>query len=154
MALSLHKALPNLSRLEPLHETNYRRWSHKLLIFFEQLEINYVLLFDLTEENNISETTIDSMMGLNSKTIDDETRRKFEKDNKAIRGHLLNCMLKLLFNLFVSFKFAKINWEKLKVKYRVDDAGKNRYMVREWLRFQIINDQAIKNKNLYTEVLN
>jgi len=56
----------------------------KLLIFFEQLEVDYVLLFDLVEENNTSKTIVASGDGIdNSKLIDDETSRKFEKDNKT-----------------------------------------------------------------------
>ncbi|TYK06658.1 ty1-copia retrotransposon protein [Cucumis melo var. makuwa] len=42
-----NKILPDLSKLEPLDGTNYRRWSQKLLIFFEQLEVDYVLTTDL-----------------------------------------------------------------------------------------------------------
>ncbi|XP_057451083.1 uncharacterized protein LOC130742989 [Lotus japonicus] len=47
MALLNNKnALPDLSRLEPFDGTNFKRWSQKLLIFFEQLEIDYVLFED------------------------------------------------------------------------------------------------------------
>jgi len=49
------------------------------------------------------------------KPIDNKIRRKFEKDNKTVRGLLLNHMSNLLFNFFVTFKFAKIIWEKLEV---------------------------------------
>jgi hypothetical protein len=43
MALVLNKAaLPNLSKLEPLNGSNYKRWSQHLLIFFEQLEVDHV----------------------------------------------------------------------------------------------------------------
>ena len=108
MALTVHKALPDLSKLKSSDGTNYRHWSQKLLNFFEQLEVDYVLFFDLTEENNTFETTIASSDGTDkSKTID-EIRRKFEKDNKTVRGHLLNYMLNPRFDLFVTFKSAKI----------------------------------------------
>jgi len=40
-----------------------------------------------------------------------------------------------LFDLFVTFKSAKIIWEKLEVKYGVDDAGQKKYVVDEWLCF-------------------
>jgi len=70
MALTINKALSDLSKLKPLDRTNYKCWSHKLLVFFEQLEVHkllvffeqlefdYVSFFDLTEENNASETFI------------------------------------------------------------------------------------------------
>ena len=58
MALTINKALSDLSKLKPLDRTNYKCWSHELLVFFEQLEFDYVSFFDLTEENNASETFI------------------------------------------------------------------------------------------------
>lgn len=42
MALSVYKTLPDLSKLEPLDGTNFGSWYQKLLIFFEQLEVDYV----------------------------------------------------------------------------------------------------------------
>lgn len=35
--------LPNLSKLEPLDDTNYHRWASNMLIFFEQLDVDYML---------------------------------------------------------------------------------------------------------------
>jgi len=87
MALSHHKALLDLSKLEPLDGTNYRHWSQKLLIFFEKLEVGYVLFSYLTEENNTSETTVVSGEETDKpKTIDDEIRKRFKKDNKQSEG--------------------------------------------------------------------
>jgi len=89
MALSVHKALPDLLKLELLDGTNYRHWSHKLLIFFEQLEVNYVLFSDLTKENTASKTIAASGDGIvkdKPKTVDEETKKKFEKDSKTVNG--------------------------------------------------------------------
>jgi len=40
-----------------------------------------------------------------------------------------------LFDLFVSFKSAKVIWTKLETKYGSDDAGKRKYAVGKWLQF-------------------
>ena len=72
-----------------------------------------MLFCGLTEGNNTFETTTTSGDGIvkdRSKTIDKETKKKFEKDNKMVRGHLLNHMTDPLFDLFVTFKSAKIIW--------------------------------------------
>ena len=37
MVVSINKALPDRSKLKPLDGTNYKHWSQKFLIFFEQL---------------------------------------------------------------------------------------------------------------------
>ena len=63
-------------------------------------------------------------------TVDDVVKRKFEKDNRTMRGHLLNHMTNPLFDLFVTHKFAKEIWDSLEKKYGVDDAEKKKYVVR------------------------
>jgi len=47
----------------------------------------------------------------------------------------LNHITNPLFDLFVTFKSAKIIWEKLEIKYAVDNARKKKYVVSEWLHF-------------------
>jgi len=82
-----------------------------LLIFLEQLEVDYMLFFDLHEENNAFETFVASLNGIvkdKSKTADEATLKKFEKDNEMVRGHLLNHMTNPFFDLFVTFEFANI----------------------------------------------
>jgi len=69
-----------------------------------------VLFSDLIEENNTFEIIVASGDGTvkdKLKTIDVETMKKFEKDNKIVRGHLLNHMTNPLFDLFITFKFFK-----------------------------------------------
>lgn len=105
------KALPNLSKLEPLDDTNYRRWSQKLLIFFKQLEVHYVLFIDHHHDQpdaiSILTTPVATPPIDITKSADGDARAKFEKNNKTIHGHLLNHMTNPLFDLFVSQRYAK-----------------------------------------------
>jgi len=76
-----------------------------------------------------------------------------------VRGHLLNHMTNPPFDLFITFKYAKIIWDWLEVKYGANDVGKNIYVVGESLRIQITNDKPIMEQihvyeNLYANVLN
>jgi len=102
MAISLNNFFSDLSKLEPLDGNNFKRWSQKLLIFFEQLEVDYVLFNE--PSMNGSNTTTDSS---NVMVVDDFSKRKFKKDNRTVRGHLLNHMTHPIFNLFVTYKSAK-----------------------------------------------
>jgi len=54
MAASFPKNLPELYKIEPLDGTNYKCWSQKLLLCFEQLEIDYVLSSEHLDEDNTS----------------------------------------------------------------------------------------------------
>jgi len=51
------------------------------------------LFSDLNEEDNVSKTSVTSSKKMNkdkSKHVDEAIMKKFEKDNKMVRGHLLN----------------------------------------------------------------
>jgi len=43
MAMNVPRMISDMSKLEHLDGTNYRRWSQRLLIMFEALEVDYVL---------------------------------------------------------------------------------------------------------------
>ncbi|XP_070007571.1 uncharacterized protein LOC142165387 [Nicotiana tabacum] len=155
MATTLNKIFPDLSKLEPLDGNNYKRWSQKLLIFFEQLEVDYVL-FNKPPANVVADSS-------NANTIvvddDDDAKKKFENDNKTVRGHLLNHMSNPLFYLFINYKSAKVIWDSLEKKYGVDNAGKKKYVVRKWIKFQMVDDKPIMEQfheyeNLTADVLN
>jgi len=96
-----------------------------------------MLLSNLVEENHISVTTAASADGTDqdkTKSTNKVTMRKFTKDKKMVRRHLLNHMNNPLFHLFVIFKFSKIIEEKLEATYEVDNARKKKYVVGKWLR--------------------
>ncbi|XP_075076386.1 uncharacterized protein LOC142163035 [Nicotiana tabacum] len=154
MATTLNKTLPDLSKLEPLNGNNYKRWSQKLLIFFEQLEVDYVLFNDPP-----ADIVVDSSNVANIIVADDAAKNKFEKDNKTVRGHLLNHMTNPLFDLFINFKSAKVIWDSLEKKYGTNDAGKKKYVVGKWINFQMVDDkpfmeQVHEYENLAADVLN
>ncbi|KAH1083048.1 hypothetical protein J1N35_022809, partial [Gossypium stocksii] len=78
--------------------------------------------------------------------INATTKAKYEKENKMVRGHILSHMSNNLFNLSVKDKLAKSIWDTLERKYGVDDAGIKKYVVGEWLKFQMIDDKSIMDQ--------
>ncbi|KAA0055836.1 ty1-copia retrotransposon protein [Cucumis melo var. makuwa] len=165
-----NKILPDLSKLEPLDGTNYRRWSQKLLIFFEQLEVDYVLTTDLPTSDPPTTTSTssdpESSTGpLTAVAVTDQVKKdqvidpeKYAKDNKTVRGHLLNHMSDPMFDLFVVQKSAKDIWSTLESRYGGDDAGRKKYVVGKWLQFQMNDDKPVveqihEYENLVANVL-
>ncbi|TYK16589.1 ty1-copia retrotransposon protein [Cucumis melo var. makuwa] len=150
-----NKILPDLSKLEPLDGTNYRRWSQKLLIFFEQLQVDYVLTTDLPSSDppTTTSTSSDPESSTGPPTtvaVTDQVKKdqvidpeKYAKDNKTVRGHLLNHMSDPMFNLFVVQKFTKDIWSTLESQYGGDDAGRKKYVVGKWLQFQMTDDKPV-----------
>ncbi|KAA0048161.1 ty1-copia retrotransposon protein [Cucumis melo var. makuwa] len=68
---------------------------------------------------------------------------KYAKDNKTVRGHLLNHMSDPMFDLFVAQKSAKDIWSTLESRYGGDDAGRKKYVVGKWLQFQMTDDKPV-----------
>ena len=85
-----------MPKLESLDGNNYKRWSQKLLMFFEQLEIDYVLFNDAPKPFTPSAESTPLAASVVKSNEDDI--KKFEKDNKTARYHLLNNMTNVLFD--------------------------------------------------------
>ena len=83
---------------------------------------------------------------------------KYKKDNKTVRGHLLNHMLDLMFDLFVTQKFANDIWCILESRYAGEDVGWKKYIVGKLLHFQMTDDKPVveqiyEYENLVANVL-
>ncbi|XP_075103456.1 uncharacterized protein LOC142178036 [Nicotiana tabacum] len=140
MATTLNKTLSDLSKLESLDENNYK--------------LDYVLFIDphadiVAESSNTANTVV----------ADDAAKKKFKKDNKIVRGHLLNHMTNPLFDLFINYKSAKVIWDSLEKKYGADDAGKKKYVVGKWIKFQMVDDKSVMEQvheyeNLTADIFN
>ncbi|XP_074276851.1 uncharacterized protein LOC141600508 [Silene latifolia] len=156
----MSKNAPDLSKVEPLNGHNYRRWAQKLLMFFEQYEIDYVLFSDPPAPvNEITDDVTLTPPGISVVKSNAEAIAKHDKDNKTVRFHLLNLMHNTLFDLFMVYKSAKTMWELLEKKYGADDAGKKKYVVGKWLGFQMVDDKPIMDQvhvyeNLCADVVN
>ncbi|KAL0405667.1 UNVERIFIED_CONTAM: hypothetical protein Slati_3880600 [Sesamum latifolium] len=103
-------------------------------------------------------TAIVTASQTDSSKRDDELKVKYDKDNKMVRGHLLNHMTNTLFDLFVNHKSARAIWNTLESRYGGDDASRKKYIVGKWLQFQIVDgkptmDQVHEYENLVPDVL-
>ncbi|KAA0041580.1 ty1-copia retrotransposon protein [Cucumis melo var. makuwa] len=157
-----NKILPDLSKLEPLDGTNYRHWSQKLLIFFEQLEVDYVLTTDLpssdpptttsTYSNPESSTGSPTTVAVADQVKKDQVidPEKYAKDNKTVRGHLLNHMSEPMFDLFVVQKSAKDIWSTLESRDRTKQEKGHKGKNSEKRQFKTTRGQ-IKKKKLVSE---
>ncbi|KAK9672483.1 hypothetical protein RND81_12G103500 [Saponaria officinalis] len=141
-----HKIVPDLSKMELLNRKNYRRWFEKILFYFQQYEINYVLFQEpqYTEESSTSEIV--------------KPDNKSSKDNRTVRDVMLHYMVDNLFDIYCKTKTAKGIWDALETKYGSDDFGTKKYAVARWLKFEIVDgkpimDQIHDYENLVSEIL-
>ena len=119
MAMTFFTPLLDLSKLEPLDGTNYKRWSQKMLIFFEQLNVDYVLLeaapvplpdAAVTAPDAVTDAGAGKELADKALADDLEKRKKYETDNKTVRGHLLSHVSNPIFDLLTIQKSAKTNY--------------------------------------------
>ncbi|PPE02526.1 hypothetical protein GOBAR_DD00420 [Gossypium barbadense] len=82
MFASINKYISDLSKLEPLDGTNTRRWPQRMVIFFEQLEVDLVLF-----NPPITKEPRDSVIVPKDSDVD-ATRIKFEKEKNGQRSHV------------------------------------------------------------------
>ncbi|KAE8654544.1 ornithine aminotransferase [Hibiscus syriacus] len=148
MSTPLSKLIPNLSKLDAFDGKNYRRWSQRILIFFEQLDLDYVLLKPPPTMPPTPTTGNDADAVLNDDALATTAAvvATYEKDNKTVRGHLLNHMSNKLFDMFLRERSAKTIWDTLDKKYGADDAGIKKYFVGKWLKFQMTEDKPIMDQ--------
>ncbi|KAL0427898.1 UNVERIFIED_CONTAM: hypothetical protein Slati_2964600 [Sesamum latifolium] len=138
MVAPVTKTLPDLSNLEPLDGTSYKQTPAEAS----------TLAITLAETSTV---------GTSAKS-EDEAKQKYDRDNKTMRGHLLNHMNNSLFNLFVNYGSAKEIWTTLETRYGGDDAGRKKYVVGKWLQFQMNDEKSImvqvhEYENLVADIL-
>ncbi|KAL0451543.1 UNVERIFIED_CONTAM: hypothetical protein Slati_1132400 [Sesamum latifolium] len=161
MAVSISKALLDLSKFKPLDGTNYKRWSQKLFIFFEQLDVDYVLFTTPPKPEVPAETSFVAITPFTTeetKNSAEDAKVKYDRDNKTLRGHLMNHINNTLFDLFVNQKSAKEIWYTLETRYGGDDVGRKKYVVGKWLQFHMVDDKPIMDQvheyeNLVADIL-
>ncbi|GAA0185790.1 hypothetical protein LIER_33078 [Lithospermum erythrorhizon] len=107
MSSSGNTSCPDLSKLDPLDGNNYKRWCSKVLIFFEQTEIDYVLFKDPLTLLVVDPTEQIPPLPVLVKKNEDEVT-KYKEDNKTARYHIMNHMVDNLFDPFMVQKSAKV----------------------------------------------
>ncbi|XP_075096523.1 uncharacterized protein LOC142174598 [Nicotiana tabacum] len=122
-------------------------------VFMHGKLVDYILFNDPP-----ADIVADNSNSANIVVADDVVKKKFEKDNKIVRGHLLNHITNPLFDLFINYKSAKVVWDNLEKKYGADD-GKKKYVFGKWIKFQMVDDKPIMEQvheyeNLTADSLN
>ncbi|KAL0413818.1 UNVERIFIED_CONTAM: Retrovirus-related Pol polyprotein from transposon TNT 1-94 [Sesamum radiatum] len=153
MAISVTKALPDLSKLEPLDGTNYKRWSQKLLIFFEQLDVDYVLFTTPEPEASTETSTVAITSVIPGNRPQDDAKAKYDRDNKTelishMRTEEANRLKdKEISNPHISFK-ANLVESSTSSKNRFQHKGKKQFQKNGQQKTFKANDGKIQKNKL------
>ncbi|XP_019198903.1 PREDICTED: uncharacterized protein LOC109192662 [Ipomoea nil] len=101
----------NFPKLEQFEGVGFRRWQKKMKFLLAALNVAYVLSTPKPEERE-------------DETLEATRRRlKWENDDLACRGHILNGMSDTLFDIYQYDESSKDLWDVLEAKYISEDAS-------------------------------
>ena len=64
--------------------------------------------------------------------------------NKVCRRTILTTLSNKLFDVYYAYKEAKVIWESMLTKYIVEDVGKEKFVVGNYYKWEIVNNKDIK----------
>ncbi|KAF7828228.1 Retrovirus-related Pol polyprotein from transposon TNT 1-94 [Senna tora] len=133
----LHRPLPDTSKIEAFDGKNFRRWQERV---YSMLDMHGVV--DVLEK---------------SKPADDATQTQkdfWQHANKVCRHTLLSTLSNDLFDIYSVYKEANKIWESLILKYTAEDAGKQKFVVGNFYKWEMVDDKDIKQQiNEYHRLL-
>ena len=71
---------------------------------------------------------------------------KWENGNKQVRHVILSTLTNELFDVYCQYKVAKEIWDAVTKKYIVEDAAKQKYVIGNFRKFQMIEDRDVSSQ--------
>lgn len=116
------KLFPDISKIEVFGGQNFRRWQERV--------------FSVLDMHGIAATLTDSM------PVDPNQLDKWTRANKVCRHTILNTLSNELFDGYCIE--ARAIWESINLKYTAKDAGKQKFVIGNYYRWEMSEDKDIK----------
>jgi hypothetical protein len=75
--------------------------------------------------------------------VDPKLVERWKHANKGCRYTILSALSNDLFDVYCSCKVAKETWDNMTIKYTAEDASKQKFVVENYLRWQMVEDKVI-----------
>ena len=121
------KPFPDVSKIEVFTDQNFRRWQERVSTLLDM----YGVALALTTAKPDSTTP--------TKQVDDWIHA-----NKVCCHTLLSVLSNDLFDVYASYKNAKVIWDSLILKYIVEDIVLQRFVIANYYRWEMIEGKDIK----------
>jgi len=119
------KPFLDVSKIEVFTGQNFRRWQEHTLL--DMYEVALAL------------TTFEPDSSTAARQVND-----WIHENKVCRHTLLSVLSNDLFNIYASYKNAKDIWDSLILKYTVEDIVRQRFVITNYYRWEMIEGKDIK----------
>ncbi|CAM8956477.1 unnamed protein product [Rhodiola kirilowii] len=139
---SVREMTANFGKLEKFEGVNFRRWQRKMHFLLTTLKVVHVLSTPIPVVND--DAPIDAI----------RKRSKWENDDYICRGHILNGMSDLLFDLYQNVEFAKELWDALEAKYMQEDALSKKFLMSNFNSYKMVDSRPVMEQfNELTRIL-
>ena len=132
------KSLPDVSKIEVFEGQNFRRWAERVFSLLDVKGVSSALTAAEPDEA----------------IADPKLVEGWKQANKVCRYTILSTLSNDLFDVYASYKVAKEIWDNMTIKYTAEDATKQKFVVGNYLRWQMVKDKEIKAQiNEYHKLL-
>ncbi|KAF7843597.1 Retrovirus-related Pol polyprotein from transposon TNT 1-94 [Senna tora] len=132
-----HELLPILRTHEGSEGKFFRRWQERIYSILDM----YGVVNALTEAEPVADAA-------------QATKNFWLQANKVCRHTILSTLSNELFDIYSVYKEAKTIWELLILKHSAEDAGKQKFVVGNYYRWEMTDDKDIKSQiNEYQRLL-
>ena len=116
------KPFPNISRIEVFSCQNFKRWKERI---YSTLDMHGVAWL-LSTENTLPNI---------------ET---WTHGNKVCRHTILTTLSNEFFDVYYAYMEAKVIWESMLRKYTIEDVGKQKFVVGNYYKWEMVDNKDIK----------
>ncbi|XP_068329666.1 uncharacterized protein [Pyrus communis] len=117
---------------EKFNGTDFNRWQQKMLFYLTTLNLAKFLTEDAPMFGTISEEVVAVDVWNNSDFL--------------CKNYILNALDNALYNVYSPIKNAKVLWNSLDKKYKIKDAGMEKFMVSQFLDYKITDSKKRMSK--------
>ncbi|GJT75594.1 hypothetical protein Tco_1042319 [Tanacetum coccineum] len=118
---------------------DFRRWQKKMHFFLYSMSVVYVLTTPIPEDGE--NATVEQL----------KKRSKWDNDDYACRGLILNGMSDSLFDIYQNVESSKELCDLLEAKYIAEDASSKNFLVSNFTNYKMIDSRPVMEQ--YNELL-
>ena len=126
-AIPMPRSFPDITRIEQFDGKNFRRWQERV---YTVLDLHGVV-DALTESAPLPDADQAKIVA-------------WTYANKVCRHTLINTLSNDLFDVYHVYKEASKMWESLILKYTAEDAGKQKFVVGNFYKWEMTEEKDIK----------
>ncbi|XP_024974719.1 uncharacterized protein LOC112512810 [Cynara cardunculus var. scolymus] len=133
----------DMMKLDKFDGSSYTRWADKVKFMLMVLKLYYALdpSFPPIPEDPVPEPGQQPDL---QRIADLQKLRMIRKEEETlVCGHIKNALSDRLYDLYSPIMCPRELWKSLEFKYKSQEDGTNKYLVSQYLRFQMVDDKPI-----------